>query len=100
MIQTYMWDDIINKSTLLKCVLMAGHEEMINAKMLKAEGSWVCTECDYTSKKNYNVYEHIESKHVKGPEYMCEECNIVCPTRKALRCHIGRYHPKPKVNYY
>ena len=45
------------------------------------------------------MYEHIESKHVKGPGYMCEECNIVCPTRKALRCHIGRYHQKPKVNY-
>ena len=94
-----MSDDLINKSTLLKCVLMAGHEEMINSKMLKAEGSWVCTVCDYTSKKNYNMYEHIESKHVKGPGYMCEECNIVCPTRKALRCHIGRYHQKPKVNY-
>ena len=33
-----MSDDLINKSTLLKCVLMAGHEEMISTKMQKAAG--------------------------------------------------------------
>ena len=38
MIRTYMSDDLINKSTLLKCVLMAGHEEMISTKMQKAAG--------------------------------------------------------------
>jgi hypothetical protein len=79
---------------------MSGHEELINAKMWKVEGIWACTECSYQSKKNSNVYEHIESKHVQGPGYMCNECNKVCPTRKALRCHIGRYHPKPRASYY
>jgi len=71
-----------------------GHEEMINSKMWKGDGHWACADCDYTSKKNSNVYEHIEAKHVQGPGYMCQECEKVCPTRKSLRHHLGRYHPK------
>ena len=34
---------------------------------------------------------------MKGPGYICPECSTVCFTRKALICHIGRYHSKPKV---
>ena len=37
------------------CILMTGHEEMINSKMWKGEGQWACTDCDYTSKNKSNV---------------------------------------------
>ena len=96
-----LWDVTSTETTQISSflkfkhfILVTGHEEMINSKMWKGEGQWACTDCDYTSKKKDHVYEHIEAKHVQGPGYMCQQCDKVCPTRKALRHHLGRYHPK------
>jgi hypothetical protein len=61
--------------------------------MWKKDGMWAFTDCEYTSKNNSNVYEHIEGKHVAGPGYICLVCSKVCSTRKALRCHKYRNHP-------
>ena len=77
------------------------HWEIVNSKMWKGDdGKWACCECDYSSKKNSNVYEHIEAKHIQGPGYFCQECEKTCPTRKALRHHLARYHPKPRLGSY
>ena len=35
------------------------HDAFVNSKMWKQDGIWACTDCDYTSKNNSNVYEHI-----------------------------------------
>lgn len=82
---------------LLKCNLIVKvcfvvHEALVNSKMWKREGSWACTDCEYSSKNNSNVYEHIEGKHVTSPGYICLVCNRTCSTRKALRCHKYRNH--------
>ena len=82
-------------------ILLTEHWEFVNSKMWKGDdGKWACSECDYSSKKNSNVYEHIEAKHIQGPGYFCQECEKTCPTRKALRHHLARYHPKPRVGCY
>ena len=60
--------------------------------MWKQDGIWACTDCDYTSKNNSNVYEHIEGKHVSNPGYICLLYNKICSIRKALRCHKYRNH--------
>ena len=86
------WDIIL--------ILVTGHEEMINSKMWKGVGHWACTDCEFTSKNKSNVFEHIEGKHIQGPGYICPECEKICPTKKALRHHLARHHPKPKVASY
>merc|ERR1712142_99641 len=60
-------------------------ENVINSKMAKVPGTtsvlWQCLECNYTSKKNLNVFEHIESKHIQHGGYLCEMCHTTCPTK-------------------
>jgi len=71
-------------------------ENVINSKMAKVPGTatvlWQCLECDYTSKKNLNVFEHIESKHIQHEGYFCQLCNTTCPTKSAFRMHKKRKH--------
>jgi len=71
-------------------------ESVINSKMAKVPGTatvlWQCLECDYTSKKNLNVFEHIESKHIQHEGYYCQLCNTTCPTKSAFRMHKKRKH--------
>jgi len=69
---------------------------VINSKMAKVPGTstvlWQCLECDYSSKKNLNVFEHIESKHIQHEGYFCQLCNTTCPTKSAFRMHKKRKH--------
>jgi len=77
-----------------------GHEEVeqiIRSKMTKQEGLWFCTDCDYSTKKSSNLYEHIESRHCPTSGYTCVVCAKFCPTRNAMRNHNVRYHQTSKV---
>lgn len=70
---------------------------LIRSKMVKSDKShgpsmWLCTECDYSSKNNSNVYEHIEARHVGSAGYYCQFCDKTCPTRNAFRIHNVRHH--------
>jgi len=65
--------------------------------MTKQEGLWFCTECDYSTKKSSNLYEHIESRHCPTSGYTCVVCAKFCPTRNAMRNHNVRYHQTSKV---
>jgi len=71
-------------------------ESVINSKMAKVPGTstvlWQCLECDYTSKKNLNVFEHIEAKHIQHEGYYCQLCNTTCPSKSAFRMHKKRKH--------
>jgi len=72
---------------------------LIRTKMVKSDKShgpsmWLCTECDYASKNNSNVYEHIEARHVGSTGYYCQFCDKTCPTRNAFRIHNVRHHSK------
>jgi len=70
---------------------------LIRSKMVKSDKShgpsmWLCAECDYSSKNNSNVYEHIEARHVGSAGYYCQFCDKTCPTRNAFRIHNVRHH--------
>ena len=58
-------------------------------KSLKNSGSslWLCSDCDYSSKNNSNVYEHIEARHVGSVGYHCSFCDKTCPTRNVIIIH-------------
>ena len=60
--------------------------------ILKSDGVWWCSECNYSSPKRCNVREHMESKHLFGSETSCNVCAQVCPTSGALRKHLLRNH--------
>ena len=55
---------------------------------------WACTDCNYSSKSNHNVFEHIESKHVGSVGYPCSLCDKISPTKNAHRIHNIRHHRK------
>merc|ERR1712059_77293 len=60
-------------------------DRLIRSKMVKSEGMWQCTECQYSTKKSSNLFEHIESRHCPSQGYTCAICNKFCPTRNAMR---------------
>jgi len=72
-------------------------DQIIRSKMTKHDGIWMCTDCDYTTKKSSNLYEHIESRHCTSAGYTCEICAKFCPTRNAMRNHNVRYHQTSKM---
>ena len=53
---------------------------------------WKCTDCSYSSKNKFNVYEHVKSRHVGSFGYYCQLCDKSCPSRNAFRIHNIRYH--------
>jgi ribosomal protein L37AE/L43A len=75
-------------------VLLADFEAEIRGKMVKCLGAWQCAECDYSTKNNANLYEHIESRHISHPGYVCPHCSRLIATRNSLRNHIIRMHKK------
>lgn len=65
---------------------------VIRGKMVKELTGWACSDCDYHTKNNSNLYEHIESRHVQHPGYNCDICFKFCSTRNSLRNHKARLH--------
>ena len=96
-LQEMLWEVTMLVFTEYNYFVLA-HEDVVMSKMYKTQDGWNCSDCDYKSKNNSNVYEHIEAKHVLGPGYVCQYCvsGKVLSTRKALRCHMYTYHPKLK----
>jgi len=76
-------------------------ETMIFSKMSRVPGLptvlWQCLECSFTSKNRHNVFDHVESRHVKHEGYMCQICTKTCPTLGAFRKHMSRNHGPPKL---
>ena len=76
--------------------------EQIRSKMIKDPiMGWKCSDCDYRTKNNSVLYEHIESKHVDHPGYECDICSKFCSTRNSLRNHKSLKHRdrEPKTRY-
>ena len=53
---------------------------------------FVCLECGKTAGTRQNIRNHVESKHVVSPGYVCNICNKFCQTKNALALHRSRYH--------
>ena len=66
-------------------------DQLIQSKILKADRSWVCADCNHTTVNRTHLYEHIESKHVSSG-YNCQYCQKFVPSRNALRSHMHKYH--------
>jgi len=76
-----------------------GLDILIGDNMQKDEsGLWFCLQCSFSSRKSSNVKTHIESKHVNSGGFQCTVCPHVCPTREAMRKHMGRIHKTPNFN--
>ena len=54
------------------------------------DGKWICTFCGIKSQMKSHIKEHIEV-HFNGIRLRCQECDYICGTRKALRCHKNRH---------
>ena len=68
-------------------------ETTIFSKIFKSiTGNWECQDCGYNSAYKKNVFEHVESKHVKHSGYYCDICSRLCPTSSSLRMHYNRNH--------
>ena len=64
----------------------------ISMKKDKSGKVWQCTLCEYSSKKKYNLSEHVQSKHSQHDGYDCNLCDKICPSSSALRMHRKRKH--------
>ena len=67
--------------------------------MKRADGSWQCSECEYTSRVKTNIKMHVESRHVVSSGFTCHICQLFCANRKSLRNHLDRKHLKYKTNW-
>ena len=78
---------------LYVCLFAAEQEvdQLIQSKILKADRSWVCADCNHTTINKTHLYEHIERKHVSSG-YNCQYCQKFVPSRNALRSHMHKYH--------
>ena len=78
----------------LSCIMnVSDVENEINTKLYKDEtGTWVCTDCGYSSKTKSHVYEHIERKHLHH-EYQCGICEVMVRTKNDLGRHKKQCHP-------
>ncbi|XP_023320105.1 protein tramtrack, beta isoform isoform X42 [Eurytemora carolleeae] len=64
----------------------------IRSKMSRLTGGWWrCVDCEYSSSKSSNVFDHIESKHV-SVVYTCSFCGQAHKTKASLRVHTRRFH--------
>jgi len=85
---TSQYADYDNSAELAKDV-----ETTIFSKIFKSiTGNWECQDCGYNSAYKKNVFEHVESKHVKHSGYYCDICSRLCPTSSSLRMHYNRNH--------
>ena len=69
-------------------------ETELNANMTRdINGFWKCLLCEYVSRNNGHVKQHLESKHL-SVVYSCLYCSKTCPTKNALNMHTLRVHRK------
>ena len=68
------------------------NEKNLTTMMRKDKGAniWQCTLCEYSSKKKFNVSEHVKAKHIQHDGYDCHLCDETCPSPSALRMHKKR----------
>jgi hypothetical protein len=53
-----------------------------------------CTFCDFSSRREYITWEHVNSAHLCVLPYACEACAFKTANRRDLAHHMGSHHPK------
>jgi len=68
-------------------------DSQVNARLLREDGVYFCTDCDYSSSKKPNTVSHIQARHITGFEgYTCSACGSNCGTIRAFDTHLNRVH--------
>ena len=67
--------------------------DAIKQMMVKLdENMWGCASCDFKTKYDSTLRNHIEAKHLDTGGFVCQYCSATCPNRQALRMHLSRKH--------
>ncbi len=53
-----------------------------------------CTFCEFSSRREYTTWEHVNSAHLSLLPYACEACSFKTANRRALVHHAGSHHPR------
>ena len=64
---------------------------MVDEMIVKQENFWTCTVCQFKSRKNCHLKEHVET-HIEGLEYPCNNCGKIMRSSVAYRFHLRRFH--------
>ena len=62
----------------------------IEAEMYNKDGRWNCKTCQYNSKSNAHLREHVQT-HM-DLEFPCTVCGKIMRSSTALRMHHKRFH--------
>ena len=70
--------------------------EELDQKVLESyskdkDGYFSCHYCSIISRHHGHIKEHVEV-HFEGLVLKCDYCEKTCRSRKALRCHLYRFH--------
>ena len=83
-----------------RCPCSDEMKEAIKQRMVKQyDGTWGCSECDFVTKYQATLTNHVEAKHLQSDGYSCQYCNKFCPTKNALKCHIYQRHSQKNKSY-
>ena len=66
-------------------------EETIQENLVKEDGGYRCTVCNFSKKKKTDVTRHIET-HIEGLSYSCSDCDKTFRSRNSLNNHKSIYH--------
>jgi len=68
-------------------------KEETQRRMVKGEGGWFCSDCNYTSKVKNLLLSHVQSQHLPGfPGFKCGLCGAHSTTYSGLEKHTSRQH--------
>jgi len=72
----------------------------VELKCVRFDGGFSCAECEFQTRHQTNMKNHIESKHLaQGVKIPCLYCHLSCPTRSAMRAHVKRQHTFKGLQY-
>ena len=72
----------------------------VGLKLLKQDGSFLCSECGFSTLTKVNAISHVQANHVTGfVGYECDESGKVSPTIKTLETHMNNSHSVSMPKY-
>ena len=77
------WDEELERQ--IRLLLISTYDPV------EVKTSWSCAQCNYTSKLQYTVKQHIET-HITSIVHQCVQCPKILKTRNALRAHMNQKH--------
>ena len=63
---------------------------------VEVKTTWHCAQCQFSSKLQYTVKQHIET-HITTIVHQCALCPKILKTRNALRAHMNQKHEPKRI---